>query len=270
MPEIFINYRTSDGKDAAYAIHQELTRRFGDRMVFLAAKSIPAGENYQDALTKGVRRSSVLLALIGHGWADTVHPDRPGTRALDHEDDWVRREIEEAFAYGVAVMPVLVGRNTEQLDPGRLPESIVALADCQYMRFTLRTARHDLAVIGDQLAKQVPELAAADRGPDPAAAAEPAAEPAPASDGTADAPGMHNTGQSGGIGNISGRIGTVVGEANAPFHTGSGDQVNGDRIEGDQVNGPQVSGDGNIVGGSDHGGIDQNFGPARRRRENDR
>ncbi|MFF0724834.1 toll/interleukin-1 receptor domain-containing protein [Streptomyces sp. NPDC004134] len=269
MPEIFINYRTSDGKDAAYALYHELTRRFGDRMVFLAAQSIPAGENYNDALTKGVRRSSILLALIGHGWTDTVHPARPGTRALDHEDDWVRREIEEAFAHGVAVLPVLIGRHTEQLDPRRLPESIVALADCQYMRFTLRTAGHDLALIGDQLAKQVPELAAADRGPDPAVtAAAPPAEQGPGADDTA--PGMHNTGQSGGIGNVSGRIGTVVGEANAPFHSGSGDLVSGDRVDGDQINGPQVTGDGNIVGGGDHGGIDQNFGPARRRRENDR
>ncbi|GAA2114897.1 toll/interleukin-1 receptor domain-containing protein [Streptomyces synnematoformans] len=262
MPEIFINYRTSDGKDAAYAIYQELARRFGDRMVFLAAQSIPAGENYHNALTKGVRRSSVLLALIGHGWVDAVHPERPGSRALDHENDWVRREIEEAFAHGVAVVPVLVGRHTEQLDPRRLPESIVALADCQYMRFTLRTARHDLALIGDQLAKQVPELAAADRGPDPAAApADPPAEPAPGDDTPRDpGTGMHNTGQSGGIGNISGHVGTVVGEANAPFHTGSGDQIDG----------TQVNGDGNVVGGSGHGGINQNFGPARRRREGDR
>lgn len=263
MPEIFVNYRTSDGKDAAYAIYHELTRRFGDRMVFLAAQSIPAGENYNNALTKGVRRSSVLLALIGRGWADAVHPERPGTRALDHEDDWVRREIEEAFAYGVAVVPVLIGRNTEQLDPRRLPDSIVALADCQYMRFTLRTARHDLALIGDQLAKQVPELAAADRGPDPEAPPEPPTSQAPDDDTPRDpAPGtgMHNTGQHGGIGNISGQIGTVVGEANAPFHTGSGDQIDG----------TQVNGDGNIVGGGDHGGINQNFGPARRRRENDR
>ncbi|MFW6694465.1 toll/interleukin-1 receptor domain-containing protein [Streptomyces sp. MAR4 CNX-425] len=260
MPEIFINYRTSDGKDAAYALHHELTRRFGDHMVFLAAQSIPAGEDYSNALTKGVRRSSVLLALIGHRWADAVHPERPGIRALDHEDDWVRREIEEAFAHGVAVVPVLIGRNTEQLDPRRLPDSIARLADCQYMRFTLRTARHDLALIGDQLAKQVPGLAAADRGSQPAAPDDPPAGPAP-DDGTPrdPGPGMHSSGQHGGIGNISGRIGTVVGEANAPFHTGSGDHIDG----------TQVNGDGNVVGGSGHGGINQNFGPARRRRRED-
>ncbi|MDT0344418.1 toll/interleukin-1 receptor domain-containing protein [Streptomyces litchfieldiae] len=265
MPEVFINYRTSDGKEAAYAICEELSRRFGDSNVFLAAKSIAPGENYVNALHRGVRRSSVLLALIGEGWLDAPHRTRPEARALDDEQDWVRREIEDAFEHGVAVIPILIGRKAEQLDPQRLPGSLARLAECQYMRYTLRSARHDLALIGDRLAKQVPELAAADTGPEPTPAETGKATTSADEKPSEEHGGMHNTHQRGGIGNISGTVGTVIGESNAPLHTGSGDQ-----IHGTQVNGTHVNGDGTSVGGSIHGGIQHHFGPSRRRRENER
>ncbi|WP_052849904.1 toll/interleukin-1 receptor domain-containing protein [Streptomyces avicenniae] len=278
MPAVFINYRTTDGKEVANTFYDELSRRFGDGAAFLAAKSIPPGSNYIDAIHEGVRRCSVLLALIGPGWLDTPHKEQPGMRALDAEKDWVRREIEEAFAHGVTVIPILIGRSAGQLDRRALPASIAGLAECQYMRWTLRTTRHDLAHIGDRLAQQVPELAAADQGALPQQA-EGAARPEALPDRHI-RDEVRTTGQSGGIGNVSGVHGTVIGEANAPLHTGSGTQVNGTQVNGTQVNGTQVhgtqmngtevNGDGNVVGGSDFGGLQQQFGPSRRRREQDR
>ncbi|MEV1008833.1 toll/interleukin-1 receptor domain-containing protein [Streptomyces sp. NPDC049881] len=268
MPAVFLNYRTMDGKEVANTFYDELTSRFGEGTVFLAAKSIPLGSNYIDAIHQGVRRCSVLLALIGPAWLDAPHKHQPGVRALDAEGDWVRREIEEAFAHGVTVVPVLIGRTVEHLDRSRLPDSIGRLAECQCVRWTTRTSQHDLALIGDHLAREVPELAIADRHAKPDA-------PTGTADNRAEgqrpaAYDIRNTGQSGGIGNVSEVRGTVVGEAHAPLHTGSGTQVNGDQVHGSKVDGTQVNGDGNVVGGSGHGGIQQHFGPSRRRRESDR
>ncbi|RBM18549.1 toll/interleukin-1 receptor domain-containing protein [Streptomyces sp. PT12] len=223
MPEVFINYRTIDGKEAAYTFYNELTRRFGEGKIFLAAPSIEAGADYSDALHKGVRRSSVLLALIGDRWLDAPDKDRPETRALDNEKDWVRREIEDAFEYGVEVIPILLGRKTEQLDPGRLPGSLARLAEHQYMRYTLRSAQHDLALIGDQLAKRVPELGAADEGPPDGAA--PAREPDSDEPDAPESGAMRTSHQRGGIGNISGfsgNVGNIIAESHGPLHTGSG------------------------------------------------
>jgi hypothetical protein len=165
--EVFINYRTKDGKETAYVIDQALSGRFGTDSIFRAPKSIEPGANYIDALVNGVRRSSVLLALIGPDWLNAPDRKRPGRRALDGAEDWVRREIEEAFACGVLVVPILLGRHTEQLEPQHLPLPLAGLADCQYLQFSLRNAESDLARLGDRLAKQVPALAALDKSRQP-------------------------------------------------------------------------------------------------------
>ncbi|MEH6378839.1 toll/interleukin-1 receptor domain-containing protein [Streptomyces sp. KLMMK] len=237
MHEIFINYRTgSGGKETSYLFDDHLSRRFGDDSVFRAGKSIPPGTDYVDALVNGVRRSSVLLALIGPDWLDEPDRKRPGRRALANRADWVRREIEEAFACGVLVVPVLLGRKTEQLDRSRLPESLARLATCQYERYSQRNATTDIARIGDRIAKQVPRLAALDQQAAPAPAARTRVQPDPEEHVSA----RH------------GSIGTFVNDAHAPFHTGFGTQVNGTQVNGDGTN---------YHAGDNRGGVRQNFGP---------
>lgn len=218
MNELFLNYRTQGGgKEAAYICDTQLSARFGTESVFRAQKSIDLGTNYIDALITGVRHSRVLLALIGPRWMDAPDRKRPGRRALDNPKDWVRREIEEAFASGVLVVPVLMGRKMEQIDRLRLPKSLAGLAECQYERLiSTRTADADIARIGDRLVRQIPELAALDRQP---ATASPAMK-------RSSGPAVRNKGQSGGIGNVNGDVGTFVNEAHGPLHTGTGDQIN--------------------------------------------
>jgi hypothetical protein len=246
---VFINYRTKDGKETAYVIDQGLSGRFGTDSIFRAPKSIEPGANYIDALVNGVRRSSVLLALIGPDWLNAPDRKRPDRRALDGAEDWVRREIEEAFACGVLVVPILLGRHTEQLERQHLPSPLAGLADCQYLRFSLRNAESDLAHLGDRLTKQVPALAALDKSPATAEAPDPS-----------DSLTVRNRGQRGGIGNVGGNVGTFVNESKAPLHTGSGDQISN-----------QINGDGtNHLAGDNHGGIHQQFGPPRRREGGER
>ncbi|MFF5568898.1 toll/interleukin-1 receptor domain-containing protein [Streptomyces sp. NPDC012623] len=250
MHEIFINYRTEGGKDAAFNCHEKLSSRFGEESVFLAGKSIELGSNFTDVLIEAVRRSRVLLALIDENWLDAPDRSHPGRRALTNRRDWVRREIEEALRSGILVVPLMTGRRTEQLDAHRLPASLAEMAECQYERLSLRSQDADMARLGDRLVRQVPALAALDRrSPAPSAARAES--------------GVRNQGQSGGIGQVTGAVGTYVHESHAPLHTGTGDQVRGAKImgDGDQVSGAKIVGDGtNHVAGDNHGGFRQQFG----------
>ncbi|MFS4106472.1 toll/interleukin-1 receptor domain-containing protein [Streptomyces sp. PD-S100-1] len=240
LHEIFINYRTGDGKETAHMCHRILTARFGADSVFLARKSIDAGANYIDVLLRTARQCRVLLALIGTNWLDAPDRERPERRALDNPADWVRREIEAALSSGALVVPVFIERRVEQLDPRRLPRSITELAECQYTRLELAGIDADLAHLGDRLVRQFPSLAALDTC---------------AGESVPDTPdrdaGVRTDRQSGGIGQVGGSVGTFVNEAHAPFHAGRGNLYGGPHIEGDGTN---------YVVGDNHGGIRQGFG----------
>ncbi len=273
MSGIFINYRTGDGKETAHRIYEEFSERYGEKSVFFAKHSIELGDDFPHALMSAVRDSDVVLAVIGKQWVEAEHPDSPGRPALGREGDWVRRELEEAFETGVPVVPVFVGRSTEQLDGADLPPSIAQLAKCQCARvYSSTSARHDIQELGDRLSRQFPALAETDRTAPVADAADGGLEAGPTGS-------VHNEGQSGGIGHAGGNV-TYFHGSTGPVHTGSGTQVNGDQVNGDQVNGTQVNGDhfggaqvngdgtNMIAGGGNH--VAQNFGPARRRRSGDR
>lgn len=240
MHEIFVNYRTKGGKDIAFQCHRLLSARFGHDSVFIARESIDPGTKYADVLIRTTRRSHVLLAVIDEGWIHAPSPTRPGTRALDEPQDWVRREIEECLTAGALVVPLFIGRKVDHLDPRRLPRSISELAECQYVRVDPGRLEEDLARLGDRLVARVPALAALD-------GAAATGGPEPVDGGTT----AHNKGQSGGIGQVGGSVETYVNDTHAPLHTGHGDQHNGPRIEGDGTN---------YVAGNNHGGIRQGFG----------
>src|SRR5215475_6922168 len=104
---IFVNYRVGDEAYAAALIDLGLSAQFGEENVFQASRSIPPGDDFHRGLLDGLRRCSVLLAVIGQRWSDAV--DAEGRRRIMLDDDWVRREIAEAFERGIPVIPVLIG-----------------------------------------------------------------------------------------------------------------------------------------------------------------
>jgi hypothetical protein len=87
-----------------------------------------------------VPKCDALLAVIGPAWS-TAH-DREGRRKIDNHDDWVRREIALAFEHRVRVIPILLD-GTAPLRASDLPQEIVALARCQYLRLDHRNDYHD-------------------------------------------------------------------------------------------------------------------------------
>jgi hypothetical protein len=155
VSSVFINYRTDDEESTATLIETELSHRFGSDEIFRASKSIAPGDDFQPVLLRTVRRSEVVLAVIGPEWLSVR--DRIGRRKIDLKSDWTRRELLEAFRCDVRVIPVLIGR-AEQPKPEDLPDELAWLANCQSMRFSHRNAATDLASLATALTKLVPGL----------------------------------------------------------------------------------------------------------------
>jgi hypothetical protein len=162
MAEIFINYRTGDGEEAAELVATQLAERFGQEHVFKAAHSLTPGELFPQALTDAARRSVVLLAIMGQNWALAPR--------LRDEADWVRREILAAQSSGSKVIPVLKGRKTDRLVRDDLPSELRWLADVHSFRLDMQESTADLKQIGDFLADFAPALKAAQQSPGDAAA----------------------------------------------------------------------------------------------------
>jgi len=226
MPDVFINYRTGDEAAAAKLIDLDLSRRFGSNRIFFASKSIKPGENFPDALRRAVRSSRVLLAVIGRAWLTAR--DAEGRSALDNEGDWIRRELVEAFECGVCVIPVLVD-GAPRLSPAALPPALHALAECEYRRFSHRTAEDNL----DRLSRDIIDLVFG--LVDSTAAQQP----------TPEAQELHSTRNTAtdvrGF-SVQARDvgGTIINTANGPIHSGTGAQYNVPRVPGD---GPKTTGD---------------------------
>ncbi|GGY07265.1 toll/interleukin-1 receptor domain-containing protein [Streptomyces minutiscleroticus] len=250
MAEVFINYRTGDGDKTAALIDQELSRRFGKNCIFRASKSIAPGTAFPEALKVGIRRCSVLLAVIGPDWINFR------TRLHDPED-WVRKEIEQAFEYETSVIPVLEGRKTSRLNRADLPEELARLADLQSIPFDTHDTETGLKRLGDVVAKLAPALHDLDR--------EAASQPAPGSTensiGDVQGPAVQSQ-------NVTGDIGsTVVKDSHGPVHTGKGDIYQNSRhVSG----GRHFTGDGmTYFEGDHHGDIRHRFGDTGRSEDND-
>lgn len=243
MKEIFINYRTGDGDKTAALIDQELVRRFGRDHVFRASRSIAPGQAYPEALLQGLRGSSVLLAVIGPGWITSQG-------RLSDPQDWVRKEIEEAFACALPVVPVLDGRRMDRLDRNQLPPGLIPLADLQSIAFDTADPEHGFARIADAVADFVPGLRDLTQ-----------AEPAPPAPSAVNNSMRDPSGPSVQAGrDFTGDVGsTVIKDIHGGnIHTGRGDIYQNSRnVTGDR----HFSGDGmTYFEGDNHGGVRNQFG----------
>lgn len=152
---VFVNYRTGDGEFAATLITRVLSARFGAEHVFLASRSIRPGEDFAHKIMERLRQSDVLLAIVGSRWQFIT--DRQRRREETAPDDWVHREIAEAFRHGLRVIPVFLD-HAHALVESELPADIAPLARCQFLRLSHRNDTRDLARLVDELGDLVPDL----------------------------------------------------------------------------------------------------------------
>jgi O-acetyl-ADP-ribose deacetylase (regulator of RNase III) len=151
VPTIFINYRVHDQAGYAALLDRELARRFGPDAVFRASRSIRPGDDFVREILRNVRTASVLLAVIGPGWAEA------GRSKVNGTVDWVRLEIAEALMSGVRVIPILVEDANMPIE-AELPDDIAALARCQYLRLHHRSIETGIAQVVTDLRRLVPQL----------------------------------------------------------------------------------------------------------------
>ncbi|MET9108221.1 toll/interleukin-1 receptor domain-containing protein [Streptomyces zhihengii] len=251
MSDVFINYRTGDGEKTAALIDQELSRRFGSDRIFRASKSIAPGRAYPQELLTGLRRSAVLLAVIGPDWTNFQ------TRLSDPED-WVRKEIVEAFACELPVVPVLDGRKTERLSSTDLPAELGRLAEIQSVLFSTQDAEAGLKRLGDVVADLVPGLRDLDRDTARPSAPEGVINSIRDVSGTA----VQSRDFTGDVG------GTVVKGSHGPVHTGHGGIYQNSRHV---TGGRHFSGDGmTYFEGDHHGDIRHRIGGSDRHEDDGR
>ena len=156
MTGIFINYRGEDSETAAALIDRELATRFGSDQIFLDSRSIPVGTDFVNELLGRLRACSVLLVVIGPRWLTLA--DAAGRRRIDDPQDWIRREIVEAFAHGLRVIPVLT--DDVQLPAAEdLPADIDGLSRRQYLSLRRRHTKVDLADLAERITETAPGLA---------------------------------------------------------------------------------------------------------------
>lgn len=108
MPNIFISYRRSDTKSHAFELYKSLVAKYPDDNVFMDQNEITPGLPWPPQIMQSLAKSDCVLALIGPEWTT-------GGK-LNDQNDWVRMEIEMAFAQGRPVIPVIV-------DQGRIPSA---------------------------------------------------------------------------------------------------------------------------------------------------
>lgn len=154
MAGIFVSYRKEDEPYGAAFLDAVLSHEFGSDVVFRASRSIKPGEDFESRIFQAIRRSAVLLVVIGPNW---LARDANGRRRLDDPQDFVRREIAEALRNDVPVVPVLM--NADRLAAADLPEDIRAMARVQDVRVHFRHSHIDGPALVDELRGRLPDLA---------------------------------------------------------------------------------------------------------------
>jgi TIR domain len=151
---VFINYRAEDSLTTAALIDHALTAKFGRDNVFLDCRSIPAGADFVDEVSRRLEMSTVLLVIIGPRWL-TVN--EVGGRWIDDPRDWIRSEIELAFTKRIRVIPVLIDQAPFPREED-LPEGIAELSRRQYVPLRPRYTEVDLNYLVECITEADPQL----------------------------------------------------------------------------------------------------------------
>src|ERR1700691_1055847 len=106
MADIFISYRREDSQSATDRISDHLARSFWRESLFKDVDKVPYGVDFRTQIEAEIRRSNVMLVIIGPGWLSAKDPH--GNRRLDDPDDFVHSEIVSAINLKRAIIPVLV------------------------------------------------------------------------------------------------------------------------------------------------------------------
>jgi hypothetical protein len=121
MPRIFLSYRRQDAEYVAELIRDRIAETFGPESVFMDVDSIPVGVDFREQIADALRDCDLFVAVISPNWSGRGEGDGP--RRIDQPGDFVRIEIESAFARKIPIVPVLVA-NAPPLQARDVPDSV--------------------------------------------------------------------------------------------------------------------------------------------------
>ena len=193
MPKIVVSYRRQDSEAIAGRIRDRLVGHYSAELVFMDIDNIPYGLDFRAQIQEALRRTDILVAVIGPRWTGAGR-GRPAR--IREDNDPVRIEVERALESGIPVVPILVN-GARMPKPTDLPDS---LKDLSYRNAAEVDAGRDFHQHMDRLIRSLDQIllstsasssaavAATPEGPGgPADAAETAPQPA-AEDGPASPP----------------------------------------------------------------------------------
>ena len=121
-----------------------LVQRFGREMVFFDIRAIRPGDDIRQVTHTTVCSSTVLLVLIGKGWANAR--DKAGNLRLQSPTDLVRLELASALRHGLVVIPVLMG-GAKMPEADALPSDIREIVFRKALELSDRHFHEDAEVL---------------------------------------------------------------------------------------------------------------------------
>ena len=76
---IFLSYRREEAGYAAGRLADRIAAKFDNTRVFIDVDSVPAGEDFVEAIRRAVAGCDVLLAFIGRQWTAMTDDRGPPT-----------------------------------------------------------------------------------------------------------------------------------------------------------------------------------------------
>lgn len=138
---VFLSYRRADAEAEARSIEQRLLQMPDIKHVFLDHEAIPKGEDFVESIRRAIKRSGVVLALIGPDWRG-VDAETGEARILG-DKDFVRLELAEALKVGKRVIPVMLDE-TPPPRPEDLPAELRGLATINVARIRMEDFEEDM------------------------------------------------------------------------------------------------------------------------------
>jgi TIR domain len=161
---VIISYRRDDTGAITGRICDRLRARFGAEKVYMDIDSNPIGVDYRSHIDESLKRSDILLAVIGRRW---LGRGDFGNRRIDEPTDLVRLEVTSALTRGIRVVPLLVD-DTEMPSAEELPEDLRGLKFRQAFRVDSGIDfHHHLDRLCDAIAAAAPGSVAATVSPPP-------------------------------------------------------------------------------------------------------
>jgi hypothetical protein len=139
---VFISYRRQSS-GLVRALYGRLVAELGADAVFRDHESLPGAAPVRSSIEDGIRRSDVVLVVIGSRWAELF-----GER--DAADDLLRDEIVQTLALGKRLLPVLL-EDAAMPAAAQLPPDVAPITDANAVRLRDSDFDHDIDRILDVL-----------------------------------------------------------------------------------------------------------------------